>query len=215
MCKTSVASVLSCHVFSFLHSCRRKVLLQHAVCCSSSQARPISPPPACLCPTIMHRTARVCMVQKVSVADGSSRLVLEVAQHLGENTVRTIAMEATEGLTRGQVHLAHVCTLVSFGGRGEVGKLKVCGATLDERERMQRWTCLRPQVLPCQFQHNRRFKRPYMWMWVAFFFSRREKEVRDGEHHCCEPAAGILGVGSSGVAMLPSPLQASSSRGQI
>ena len=30
------------------------------------------------------------------------RLVLEVAQHLGENTVRCIAMETTEGLTRGQ-----------------------------------------------------------------------------------------------------------------
>ncbi len=30
------------------------------------------------------------------------RLVLEVAQHLGENTVRTIAMDATEGLIRGQ-----------------------------------------------------------------------------------------------------------------
>jgi F0F1-type ATP synthase beta subunit len=33
---------------------------------------------------------------------GSPRLVLEVAQHLGENTVRTISMEATEGLVRGQ-----------------------------------------------------------------------------------------------------------------
>ncbi len=31
-----------------------------------------------------------------------SRLVLEVAQHLGENTVRTIAMDSTEGLVRGQ-----------------------------------------------------------------------------------------------------------------
>ena len=31
--------------------------------------------------------------------DGSV-LVLEVAQHLGENSVRTIAMDATEGLTR-------------------------------------------------------------------------------------------------------------------
>ncbi len=31
------------------------------------------------------------------------RLVLEVAQHLGENTVRTIAMDATEGLVRGQI----------------------------------------------------------------------------------------------------------------
>src|SRR5690606_17295653 len=30
------------------------------------------------------------------------RLVLEVAQHLGENIVRTIAMDATEGLVRGQ-----------------------------------------------------------------------------------------------------------------
>ena len=34
--------------------------------------------------------------------NGDNTLVLEVAQHLGENTVRTIAMDATEGLTRGQ-----------------------------------------------------------------------------------------------------------------
>lgn len=39
---------------------------------------------------------------EVEVAKGSPRLVLEVAQHLGENTVRTIAMDATEGLVRGQ-----------------------------------------------------------------------------------------------------------------
>ncbi len=31
-----------------------------------------------------------------------NRLVLEVAQHLGENTVRTIAMDISEGLVRGQ-----------------------------------------------------------------------------------------------------------------
>ena len=34
--------------------------------------------------------------------NNGQRLVLEVAQHLGENTVRTIAMDATEGLVRGQ-----------------------------------------------------------------------------------------------------------------
>lgn len=34
--------------------------------------------------------------------NNGNRLVLEVAQHLGENTVRTIAMDSTEGLTRGQ-----------------------------------------------------------------------------------------------------------------
>jgi len=33
---------------------------------------------------------------------GDTRLVLEVAQHLGERTVRTIAMDSTEGLVRGQ-----------------------------------------------------------------------------------------------------------------
>ena len=34
--------------------------------------------------------------------NGDNRLVLEVAQHLGENAVRTIAMDSTEGLVRGQ-----------------------------------------------------------------------------------------------------------------
>jgi F-type H+-transporting ATPase subunit beta len=35
--------------------------------------------------------------------NNGQRLVLEVAQHLGENTVRTIAMDASEGLVRGAV----------------------------------------------------------------------------------------------------------------
>ena len=39
---------------------------------------------------------------EVQVPSGSERIVLEVAQHLGENTVRTIAMESTDGLVRGQ-----------------------------------------------------------------------------------------------------------------
>src|SRR4028118_1326908 len=34
--------------------------------------------------------------------NNGTRLVLEVAQHLGESTVRTIAMDSTDGLTRGQ-----------------------------------------------------------------------------------------------------------------
>lgn len=38
----------------------------------------------------------------LEVMDNSIRLVLEVAQHLGENMVRTIAMDGTEGLVRGQ-----------------------------------------------------------------------------------------------------------------
>jgi ATP synthase F1 beta subunit len=39
---------------------------------------------------------------EVEVAEGNERLVLEVASHQGENIVRTIAMESTDGLVRGQ-----------------------------------------------------------------------------------------------------------------
>jgi len=38
----------------------------------------------------------------LEVQDHDIRVVLEVAQHLGENTVRTIAMDSTDGLVRGQ-----------------------------------------------------------------------------------------------------------------
>ena len=34
--------------------------------------------------------------------NNGNRLILEVAQHLGESSVRTIAMDATEGLKRGR-----------------------------------------------------------------------------------------------------------------
>lgn len=38
----------------------------------------------------------------LEVEGTSQRLVLEIAQHLGENTVRCIAMDSTDGLVRGQ-----------------------------------------------------------------------------------------------------------------
>jgi F-type H+-transporting ATPase subunit beta len=42
------------------------------------------------------------ILNALETKNGGNRLVLEVAQHLGENTVRTIAMDSTEGLVRGQ-----------------------------------------------------------------------------------------------------------------
>jgi F-type H+-transporting ATPase subunit beta len=42
------------------------------------------------------------ILNALETKNGEHRLVLEVAQHLGENTVRTIAMDTTEGLVRGQ-----------------------------------------------------------------------------------------------------------------
>ena len=38
----------------------------------------------------------------LEVSNSGNKLILEVAQHLGENSVRTIAMDATEGLKRGR-----------------------------------------------------------------------------------------------------------------
>ena len=43
------------------------------------------------------------ILNALEVRGWSGRLVLEVAQHLGDNTVRTIAMDGTEGLVRGQL----------------------------------------------------------------------------------------------------------------
>src|SRR5688500_3984942 len=42
------------------------------------------------------------ILNAIETKNGGNRLVLEVAQHLGESTVRTIAMDTSEGLTRGQ-----------------------------------------------------------------------------------------------------------------
>ncbi|MBT53970.1 MAG: F0F1 ATP synthase subunit beta [Mameliella sp.] len=42
------------------------------------------------------------ILNALNTDNNGKKLVLEVAQHLGENTVRTIAMDATEGLVRGQ-----------------------------------------------------------------------------------------------------------------
>src|SRR5258708_31806415 len=42
------------------------------------------------------------ILNALETQNGGKRLVLEVAQHLGESTVRTISMDTTEGLVRGQ-----------------------------------------------------------------------------------------------------------------
>jgi F-type H+-transporting ATPase subunit beta len=71
---------------------------------------------------------------EVQVAKGEPRLVLEVAQHLGENTVRTIAMEATEGLTRGQGCEDTGAPIMVPVGAETLGRImNVIGEPVDER----------------------------------------------------------------------------------
>src|ERR1700704_996998 len=65
--------------------------------------------------------------------NNGNRLVLEVAQHLGESTVRTIAMDSTEGLVRGQeVHDTGDAISVPVG-EGTLGRIiNVIGEPVDE-----------------------------------------------------------------------------------
>src|SRR5215218_6675865 len=62
------------------------------------------------------------------------RLVLEVAQHLGENVVRTIAMDSTDGLTRGQTVNATGSQIRVPVGPKTLGRImNVIGEPIDER----------------------------------------------------------------------------------
>ena len=65
--------------------------------------------------------------------NGDTRLVLEVAQHLGENMVRTIAMDSTEGLVRGSGVTDTGEAITVPVGPETLGRLiNVIGETIDE-----------------------------------------------------------------------------------
>ncbi|WP_023647887.1 F0F1 ATP synthase subunit beta [Candidatus Pelagibacter ubique] len=66
--------------------------------------------------------------------NGNNRLVLEVAQHLGESTVRTIAMDATEGLKRGDEVINTKAPIQVPVGPETLGRIiNVIGEPIDEK----------------------------------------------------------------------------------
>ncbi len=66
--------------------------------------------------------------------NNGNRLVLEVAQHLGENTVRTIAMDSSEGLVRGQKVTDTDGPISIPVGNATLGRiLNVVGEPVDEQ----------------------------------------------------------------------------------
>ncbi|MGK2944364.1 MAG: F0F1 ATP synthase subunit beta [Desulfuromonadales bacterium] len=72
-------------------------------------------------------------VSNPSIDDREWNLVLEVSQHLGENTVRTIAMDATDGLVRGQEVLDTGKQIVMPVGPKTLGRImNVIGEPVDE-----------------------------------------------------------------------------------
>ena len=72
-------------------------------------------------------------VTNPSIDDREWNLVLEVAQHLGENTVRAIAMDATDGLVRGQDVLDTGKQIAMPVGPKTLGRImNVVGEPVDE-----------------------------------------------------------------------------------
>jgi F-type H+-transporting ATPase subunit beta len=73
------------------------------------------------------------ILNALETSNNGQRLVLEVAQHLGENTVRTIAMDTTEGLVRGAEVVDTGAAISVPVGDATLGRImNVIGEPIDE-----------------------------------------------------------------------------------
>src|ERR1700681_1266488 len=73
------------------------------------------------------------ILNALETTNQGNRLVLEVAQHLGEATVRTIAMDTSEGLVRGQEVTDTGIPIAVPVGPGLLGRIiNVIGEPVDE-----------------------------------------------------------------------------------
>ncbi len=74
------------------------------------------------------------ILNAITCVNDNKTLVLEVAQHLGENTVRAIAMDSTDGLVRGAEVTDTGSTINVPVGPGTLGRIMdVLGQPIDER----------------------------------------------------------------------------------
>ncbi|EDO15671.1 hypothetical protein Kpol_1008p8 [Vanderwaltozyma polyspora DSM 70294] len=74
------------------------------------------------------------ILNALEIQTPNGKLVLEVSQHLGENTVRTIAMDGTEGLVRGENVIDTGAPISVPVGRETLGRIiNVIGEPIDER----------------------------------------------------------------------------------
>ena len=73
------------------------------------------------------------ILNALETTNHGNRLVLEVAQHLGESTVRTVAMDSSEGLVRGQEVTDTGQAIAVPVGEGTLGRIiNVVGDPVDE-----------------------------------------------------------------------------------
>ena len=84
----------------------------------------------------------------LEVSNSGNKLILEVAQHLGENSVRTIAIDATEGLKRGDEVINTGNPISVPVGPETLGRIiNVIGEPIDEKgdvKTKEKWPIHRP-----------------------------------------------------------------------
>ena len=72
-------------------------------------------------------------ISNPAISDKPGNLVIEVAQHLGENTVRCVAMDTTDGLVRGMEATDTGDRILAPVGRETLGRIiNVIGEPVDE-----------------------------------------------------------------------------------
>ena len=82
---------------------------------------------------VQFETHLPAILNALETTNGGNRLVLEVAQHLGESTVRTVAMDSSEGLVRGQEVTDTGAPILVPVGPGLLGRIiNVIGDPVDE-----------------------------------------------------------------------------------
>jgi F-type H+-transporting ATPase subunit beta len=87
----------------------------------------------------------------VKVQAGDREIICEIEQHLGEDTVRTVAMTATDGLVRGMDVIDTGMAIAAPVGKGALGRIiNVTGEPVDERGPVKadaQWPIHRPAPL--------------------------------------------------------------------
>ncbi|MCF6305299.1 MAG: F0F1 ATP synthase subunit beta [Rhodobacteraceae bacterium] len=83
---------------------------------------------------VQFEDALPAILDALETDNNGNRVVLEVAQHLGENTVRTVAMDATEGMVRGAKVTDTGSTITVPVGSATLGRImNVIGEPVDEQ----------------------------------------------------------------------------------
>ena len=85
-------------------------------------------------PNRLPKILNALTVSNPSISSEADNLVLEVAQHLGDSVVRTVAMDSTDGLVRGTPVTDTGATISMPVGKATLGRiLNVVGKPVDER----------------------------------------------------------------------------------